>query len=68
MPNGYVGYWIFLDQWEIFGYEHWEEWKFGVTIRNEQTGGFVDWEIIGGVEYYDNKGDEIYEYAVKIPD
>lgn len=68
MPNGYVGYWIFLDQWEIFGYEHWEEWKFGVAIRNEQTGGMVDWEIIGGVEYYDNKGDEVYEYAVKIPD
>jgi hypothetical protein len=55
IPDGYWGHWIFLDQWFIFGYEDWEEWNFGVVIRDEQTGGYVDWPFITGAEYFNEK-------------
>lgn len=68
IPDSYFGNWIFLDQWAVFGYEPWEQWRFGITIRNYYTGTYVDWDIIGGVEYIDESGDYIYSYVIKVPD
>ena len=34
IPDGWWGADIWLDQWAIFGYEDFEEWKFGVKIRS----------------------------------
>lgn len=68
IPDGYWGYWLFLEQWDIFGYGDWEEWNFGVVIRSEDTGQLVDWPFTGGVEFIDEAGDYVYEYAIKIPD
>lgn len=68
IPDSYFGYWIFLDQWSVFGYEPWEQWRFGITIRNYYTGSYVDWDIVGGVEYVDESNDYIYSYVFKVPD
>lgn len=68
IPDGYFGYWVFLNRWEIFGYEDWEEWRYGVTFRNIDTNEYVDWDIVGGVNFIDQDGEYIYEYVIKVPD
>jgi len=71
IPDGWWGADIWLDQWAIFGYEDFEEWKFGVKIRSNQDGTIQSddrWCINDGVEFFDGWGDETYEYMYKVPD
>lgn len=63
--------------WDIFGYNPWEEWEFGLTIYDTWNKKYIEWgsgwDIVGGVEYYDpdvtdQKEAYVWEYIVKVPD
>lgn len=68
MPNGYFGYWVYLDQPGLWDYKDWEEFRFAITIRNDQTGGYVVWEPIAGGNELTDDGIYLYHYIFKIPD
>jgi hypothetical protein len=68
IPNGYFGYWLNLDQPGLWCYHDWEEYRFGITLRDEQTGGYVTWTPIGGVNELTDDGGYFYRYIFHIPD
>lgn len=67
IPDGYWGYWIYLDQPTLWGYGDWQEWQFGIKIKDE-TGSTVDWCPVAGVNELTEEGDFVYRYIFKIPD
>lgn len=67
IPDGYWGYWIYLDQPTLWGYGDWEEWQFGVKIRDDNNA-MVDWCPVAGVNELTEEGDYVYRYIFKIPD
>lgn len=67
IPDGYWGYFLYLDQPTLWGYTAWDEWKFGIVIR-DANGTAMDWCPIAGVTEYDATGQWVYRYIYKIPD
>lgn len=66
--DGYWGYWVLLDFSWVFGYDDWQEWRYGIALRDDATGEIVDWCITAGVNYIDEGGHYNYEFVIKIPD
>jgi hypothetical protein len=66
-PNSYVGSHIYLDYWNLFGGEEWEEWRFGFEIVDEFDN-VMDWPVLGAVTFTNNEGMAVQEFVVKIPD
>lgn len=62
IPDGRFGYWINLDQPGLWCYFDWEMYRFGVILRNEQTGGYENWEPIAGVNELSDDGEYFYRY------
>ena len=56
------------DQWEVFGYEDWQEWDFGITFKKSDTGDIWEFDFVAAVEYLDDEGNAIYEWIIKVPD
>lgn len=68
IPDGYFGYWINLDQPGLWCYFDYEMYRFGVIIKNEQTGGYENWTPVAGVNELSDDGGYYYRYIFKIPD
>ena len=69
IPTGYWGYWIYLDQPTLFGRASWEEWKFGITFRSDESDAYMtQWCPVAGVVEFTFEGDWVYRYIYNIPD
>ena len=70
IPTGYWGYWIYLDQPELWGHSSHEEWKFGIKLRFDggETPVYMDWCPVAGVTEFTVDGEWVFRYIYAIPD
>ena len=68
IPAGSWGYWLNLEQPNLFGHEYWDEWRFGITITDDESDAEMNWCPAAGVVHTNDDGDLTFEYVFAIPD